>query len=61
MMSRKDYVSIAEAIVPCGLEMGVSDYELLVDRLGDVFERENPRFERERWEQACNLHYIHIR
>ena len=58
MMSRKDYIAIAEAIVPCGVEMGASDYELLVERLSAVFERDNPSFDRERFEQACGLHYI---
>jgi len=58
MMSRKDYIAIAEAIVPCGLEMGASDYELLVDRLSAVFERDNPQFDRERWELACGFQRI---
>jgi hypothetical protein len=57
MMSRKDYITIAEAVAGA-LEMGASDYELLVERLSDVFERDNPKFDRERFEQACGLHYI---
>ena len=56
MMTRKDYIAIAEAVAPCGLEMGASDYELLVERLSAVFERDNPSFDRERFEQACGLH-----
>ena len=55
MMTRKDYKAIAEAVAPCGLEMGASDYELLIDRLSAVFERDNPNFDRARWELACGF------
>lgn len=55
MMSRKDYIAIAEAIAPSSLEMGLSEYELLVDRLSAVFERDNPNFDRQRWELACGF------
>lgn len=63
MMSRKDYIAIAEAVAGA-LEMGASDYELLVDRLSAVFERDNPSFDRERFELACGFQRIpgsHVR
>ncbi len=55
MMTRKDYKAIALAVIPTAWEMGASDYELLVDRLSAVFERDNPNFDRARWELACGF------
>ena len=55
MMTRKDYKAIAQAVIPSAWGMGGSDYVLLVDRLSAVFERDNPNFDRARWELACGF------
>jgi len=60
MMTRKDYIALSEAIIPCKLEMGASDYELLVDRLTEFLKSDNPRFDVDRWEAACGLRIMTV-
>lgn len=54
-MSRKHYRALAGALLPAREGMLASDFARLVDRVADVLQADNPRFDRDRFETACGL------
>lgn len=57
MLSKKHYKAIAEIIFRCpgsweGNTRTLNESELIT-RLGDYFRRDNPSFDRNRFERAC--------
>jgi hypothetical protein len=55
MMTRKDYVSTAEILKGYALELGQGSFEELVSDFGEMFETDNPRFNFDKFREACNV------
>lgn len=56
-MTRKDYVAIATAfkMVSNTMDRTSDDWQLLRQLIGDAFELDNARFDRERFYTACEV------
>jgi len=54
-MTRKDYKALAQVIVGFQRDIHPDAYALFVWQLGEVFARDNERFDMVRWEDACGL------
>jgi len=54
-MKRKDYKALAQVIVGFQRDIHPDAYALFVWQLGEVFARDNERFDMVRWEDACGL------
>lgn len=52
-MTRKDYISMAKLLKDSREEMSPELFEKLVRRMADWFASDNPRFDRQRFEDAC--------
>ncbi len=54
-MTKKDYIAIASIIrgISDTATPGETKVGLIVDGLGKLFEKDNPRFDRERFKAAC--------
>lgn len=53
-MSKKDYIAIADAVETyTGITPEDGDFALLARDLADIFERDNPLFDRARFLIAC--------
>lgn len=55
-MSRKDYVKLAETIRTAPIAM--ADRHHMATSWADVFERDNPRFDRKRFLTACGCNLL---
>jgi len=57
-MSRKDYVKFAEMLRTIPLEgPALCFWKDVRDRIADIFAADNPNFDRERFEKACQDDY----
>ena len=54
MMTRKDYVAVADILSKYGERILIWDFDNLVNDFADLMAEDNPRFMRERFVQACN-------
>jgi hypothetical protein len=54
MMTRKDYVAVAEILSKYGERILVWDFDNLVNDFADLMEADNERFMRDRFIEACN-------
>ena len=54
MMTRKDYVAVAEILSKYGERILVWDFDNLVNDFADLMEADNERFMRDRFVEACN-------
>lgn len=54
MMTRKDYVSVAEIIKGYAAELGQGSFEELVNDFAEMFEEDNPNFKYDKFVEACN-------
>jgi hypothetical protein len=54
MMSRKDYVSVADILAENRNSMDRETFENLVEDFSDFFFSDNPNFSPTRFELACN-------
>jgi hypothetical protein len=54
MMTRKDYVATAEILSNYALDLGQGAFEDLVNDFAELFESDNPRFDTDRFIEACN-------
>jgi len=55
MMTRKDYVSVAEILAD--FKSGINNqivFEDLVDEFADFFSADNPNFKYDKFREACN-------
>jgi hypothetical protein len=54
MMTRKDYVATAEILSRYGLELGQGSFEDLINDFAEMFEADNPRFDADKFFDACH-------
>ena len=55
MMTRKDYVAVAEILAD--FKQGINNpivFEDLVDEFADLFSADNPNFKLDKFREACN-------
>ena len=62
MFQRKHYEFIATALkterkflVDCGLSESIAGLDMVATRLSEAFHKDNPRFDRTRFLEACNV------
>lgn len=60
MMTRKDYVQTANILASVRPEMNAETYFDLVDLFANYFSSDNERFNREKFEEACELDEIEL-
>jgi hypothetical protein len=53
MMTRKDYVATAQILSNYHNHFDVGTFADIVNDFGDMFENDNPRFDHDRFVEAC--------
>jgi hypothetical protein len=53
MMTRKDYVATAEILSNYSMYFDVNMFADIVNDFADMFENDNPRFDHDRFVEAC--------
>ena len=59
VMSKKDYIKIAEAVKQSHEIAAYSRLSLLTDKLCEIFKADNPKFDGARFRAACQAHVLH--
>lgn len=59
MMTRKDYVEVARILNKYKTTIEEKDFVDLTDDFSYMFEKDNPRFNLEKFLEACNVQSIH--
>lgn len=56
MMTRKDYVETARILNKYKMSMPEQEFDALTDDFSFFFENDNPRFNSEKFLEACHVH-----